>query len=160
MSSSVLVYALFFVLFDYFFRYNPHEAAQVFFYLNEFFRLGLQAENIGVITPYTKQVREIRQLLREAEFPLPKVGTVEDFQGQEFDVVLLSTVRSSRDYIACDVEHSLGFVSNPRRLNVAISRPKALLVVIGNPALLSYDTYWRTVIGYCMENGAYTGCNF
>lgn len=105
-------------------------------------------------------MREIRQLLREAEFDLPKVGTVEDFQGREFDVVLLSTVRSSSYQVASDVQHSLGFVSSPRRLNVAISRPKVLLVIIGNPALLCRDVHWRTVIQYCMEHGAYTGCAF
>jgi len=140
--------------------FNPHEAAQVFYYVNEFYRLGLGEENIGIITPYSKQVREIKQLFREAEFSLPKIGTVEDFQGQEFDVILLSTVRSQRDFIPSDLEHSLGFVSSPRRLNVAISRPKVLLVIIGNPALLCCDTYWRTVIGYCVESGAYTGCHF
>ncbi|XP_060535428.1 probable RNA helicase armi isoform X2 [Cylas formicarius] len=139
--------------------YNPHEVAQVFYYVNELYRLGCEPAQLGVITPYTKQVKEIKSVLKEAEFTLPKVGTVEDFQGQEFDVVILSTVRSSRDYVASDVEHSLGFVSSPRRLNVAISRSKALLVIVGNPNLLCYDTYWRTVIAHCVSLGAYTGCD-
>ncbi|XP_066250073.1 probable RNA helicase armi [Euwallacea similis] len=140
--------------------YNPHEAAQVFYYMNEFLRLGVQASAIGIITPYVKQVREIRAILREAEFPMPKVGTVDDFQGQEFDIILLSTVRSSSDFLPCDLQHSLGFVSSPRRLNVAISRSKALLIIIGNPRLLANDIYWRTVIQYCVTNGAYIGCSF
>ncbi|XP_066155277.1 probable RNA helicase armi [Euwallacea fornicatus] len=140
--------------------YNPHEAAQVFYYMNEFLRLGVQASAIGIITPYAKQVREIRTILREAEFPVPKVGTVDDFQGQEFDIIVLSTVRSSSDLLPCDLQHSLGFVSSPRRLNVAISRSKALLIIIGNPRLLAKDIYWRTVIQDCVTNGAYTGCSF
>ncbi|KAJ8978565.1 hypothetical protein NQ317_012088 [Molorchus minor] len=105
-------------------------------------------------------VKEIRSLLIEAEFDIPKIGTVEEFQGQEFDVIILSTVRSCSDYIPTDVLHSLGFVSSPRRLNVAISRPKSLLLVIGNPRLLCFDMYWRYVIKYCFERGSYVGCDF
>uniref|UniRef100_A0AAR5P8T6 RNA helicase n=1 Tax=Dendroctonus ponderosae TaxID=77166 RepID=A0AAR5P8T6_DENPD len=140
--------------------FNPHEAAQVFYYVNELFRLGLSEKNIGIITPYTKQVKEIRELLKEAEFSVPRVGTVEDFQGVEFDVIILSTVRSSQNHVARDVQHGLGFLSNPRRLNVALSRPKSLLIIIGNPGLLASDTCWRHVIQYCVKNGAYTGCTF
>ncbi|KAJ8941274.1 hypothetical protein NQ318_016939, partial [Aromia moschata] len=65
--------------------YNPHEAAQVFYYVNEFYRMGLSNKQIGIITPYIKQVKEIRSLLVEAEFDIPKIGTVEEFQGQEYD---------------------------------------------------------------------------
>lgn len=98
-------------------------------------------------------------MLIEAEFNLPKIGTVEEFQGQEFEVILLSTVRSCQEYISNDVQHTLGFITCPRRLNVVISRPKALLIVIGNPNLLCVDSYWRSVLKYCLENGSYTGCD-
>ncbi|KAL1516540.1 hypothetical protein ABEB36_000447 [Hypothenemus hampei] len=136
--------------------YNPQEVAQVFYYVNGLVKAGLKADQIGIITPYNKQSKEIRRILQEAEFDLPRIGTVEDFQGQEFDVIILSTVRSSKDYLSYDLRHSLGFVANPKRLNVAISRPKCLLIIIGNPALLSQDTYWRTVIDYCVNYGIYT----
>ncbi|XP_018571512.1 probable RNA helicase armi [Anoplophora glabripennis] len=139
--------------------YNPHEAAQLFYYVNELYRLGVKSSQVGIITPYIKQVKEIRALLIEAEFDIPKIGTVEEFQGQEFDVILLSTVRSCQEYVSVDVQHSLGFVTSPRRLNVAISRPKTLLVIIGNPNLLCVDPYWRSVLKYCLENGSYTGCD-
>ncbi|KAG5887039.1 hypothetical protein JTB14_029998 [Gonioctena quinquepunctata] len=140
--------------------YNPHEAAQVFYYVNEFYRLGLGSANIGIIAPYIKQVKEIRSMLIEAEFDVPKIGTVEEFQGQEFDVILLSTVRSCERYVSSDIVHSLGFVASPKRLNVAVSRAKCLLVVIGNPNLLCRDTYWRSVLKYSVDNGCYTGCDF
>ena len=90
---------------------------------------------------------------------IPKVGSVEEFQGQERSVIILSTVRSTTDYVAEDVKCALGFVAAPRRLNVAITRARALLIIIGNPYLLSEDPYWRTVLKYCIERHAYTGCS-
>lgn len=103
-------------------------------------------------------MKEIRALLTEAEFDLPKIGTVEEFQGQEFDVILISTVRSCQEFIPFDVTHSLGFVASPKRLNVAISRAKSLLIIIGNPTLLCQDVHWRSVVKYCIDKGCYIGC--
>ncbi|VEN36259.1 unnamed protein product [Callosobruchus maculatus] len=140
--------------------YNPYEAAQIFYYVNELYRMGVKSSSIGVITPYIKQIQEIRSLMIEAEFLVPKVGTVEEFQGQEYDVVLLSTVRSCPEYVTFDVFHKLGFMVNPKRLNVAISRAKSLLVIVGNPKLLGQDIYWRSVIEYCLQKGCYVGCDF
>lgn len=140
--------------------FNPDEASQVFFYVNELYRLGIKAEDIGIISPYDKQVKQIRALLNEAEFAVPKVGSVEEFQGQEFPIILLSTVRSSEQYIQGDIKHTLGFLAHPRRLNVAITRGKSLTVIIGNPNLLSLDQHWCHVLKYCLENNAYIGCQF
>lgn len=97
--------------------------------------------------------------MTEAEFDIPKIGTIEEFQGQEFDVILISTVRSCEEYVPCDITHSLGFVSSPKRLNVAVSRAKSLLIIIGNPHLLCYDIYWRDVVKYCIDKGCYIGCD-
>lgn len=137
--------------------FNPDEAAQIFFYVNELYRLGLKASDIGIITPYIKQVQELRAVLTEAEFDIPKIGTVEDFQGQEYQVILMSTVRSSESFLEIDSLYALGFVSNPKRINVAISRAKTLLIIVGNSNLLCSDVHWRSVVKYCVENGAYTG---
>lgn len=104
------------------------------------------------------QVKEIRSLLIEAEFDIPKIGTVEEFQGQEFDVILISTVRSCQEYVPLDICHSLGFVASPKRLNVAVSRAKSLLIIIGNPNLLCRDVHWRSVVKYCVDKGSYVGC--
>lgn len=97
-------------------------------------------------------------MLDAAEFEMPKIGTVEEFQGQEFKVVLLSTVRSNEKHLQHDTKFGMGFVACAKRLNVAITRAEALLVVIGNPHLLSKDLHWRSVIKYCVENNAYCGC--
>ena len=104
-------------------------------------------------------MHQIKDLLLELEIETPKVGSVEEFQGQERNVIILSTVRSKTNHVSEDLKHALGFVAAPRRLNVAITRARALLIIIGNPYLLFEDPYWRTVLTYCRERDAYTGCS-
>lgn len=103
-------------------------------------------------------MKQIRSVLIQAEFDLPKIGTVEEFQGQECKVILLSTVRSNVSYVKSDVKCSIGFVSSPRRLNVSLTRARVLTVIIGNPYLLVTDIYWRTVLNHCIKNDSYCGC--
>uniref|UniRef100_A0A670YHZ1 RNA helicase n=1 Tax=Pseudonaja textilis TaxID=8673 RepID=A0A670YHZ1_PSETE len=86
-----------------------------------------------------------------------KVGSVEEFQGQERRVVLISTVRSSSNYFGMDEEFNLGFLNNPKRLNVSLTRAKALLIIIGNPTTLSKDPYWNEFLKYCKRNQAWKG---
>lgn len=120
---------------------------------------GVGPDDIGIITPYTKQVKVIRNMIAEHEIKVPKVGTVEEFQGQERMVVLMSTVRSSNEMLHQDRFFKLGFVSNPKRLNVSISRARALLVVFGNPHLLANDVSWRYLLRQCIQNNTYRGCD-
>lgn len=97
----------------------------------------------------------MRGLLYRLAMPIPKVGSVEEFQGQERLAVIFSAVRSSED---CE-EEGLGFLSSPNRLNTALTRARALLVVIGDPHLLAQDPTWRALIEYCVAREAYVGCN-
>ncbi|XP_062451285.1 helicase MOV-10 [Rhea pennata] len=121
--------------------------------------------DIGVISPYRKQVEKIRKavtsldhdLRKLPDIGLLKVGSVEQFQGQERRVVLISTVRSCSEYLRLDETFKLGFLKNPKRFNVALTRAKALLIVVGNPAVLSKDHHWRRFLTYCKEEGGYTG---
>jgi helicase MOV-10 len=75
------------------------------------------------------------------------VGSVEEFQGQERRAILISTVRSSHDHLEFDAKHRLGFLANPKRFNVSITRAKALIVIVGNPAILLHDPNcrWQSV---------------
>lgn len=75
-------------------------------------------------------------------------------------MVILSVVRSLENFVTNDIQHNLGFIFCPRRLNVAITRAQALLVIVGNPNLLARDPHWRSVLHYCVERGAYCGCTF
>ncbi|XP_041348540.1 RNA helicase Mov10l1-like [Gigantopelta aegis] len=142
--------------------YNPMETVLVVQYLQALLEHGpfhLDTDNIGIITPYRKQVEKIRLLIDKLNVPRVKVGSVEEFQGQERLVIIISTVRSSPKLMGFDLRHTLGFLSNAKRFNVSITRAQALLLVIGDPHTLAQDTYWMELIKYCADNGAYVGCD-
>nr|DBA31271.1 TPA: hypothetical protein GDO54_007147 [Pyxicephalus adspersus] len=142
--------------------FNPCEAVQVMRYcciLAKHVTTSVSAKEIGVITPYRKQVEKIRTLLRTADLMDIKVGSVEEFQGQEFLVIIISMVRSCEESIYKDSRTLLGFLSNPKRFNVATTRPKALLIVLGNPHVLLKDPCVSALLEYSIIHGAYTGCN-
>ncbi|XP_053100870.1 helicase MOV-10 isoform X2 [Hemicordylus capensis] len=122
-------------------------------------------KEIGIISPYRKQVEKIRQAIRLELKNLSnikdlKVGSVEEFQGQERRVILISTVRSSSEYFAMDEEFHLGFLKNPKRFNVAVTRAKALLIIVGNPITLHKDPHWGEFLKYCTDNGASRGYQY
>ncbi len=55
-------------------------------------------------------------------------------------------------------QHNLGFLTNPKRFNVAVTRAQALLIVVGNPRVLAADEHWGELLWHCADHGAYTGC--
>ncbi|XP_050841860.1 RNA helicase Mov10l1 [Serinus canaria] len=141
--------------------FNPAEAVQVMMYCCQLARSeysSVPVTDIGVIAPYRKQVEKIRFLLRSIDLEDIKVGTVEEFQGQEYMVIILSTVRSQKVVID-DEKHSLGFLCNPKRFNVAITRAKALLIVVGNPHVLVKDPCFCALLEYSLRNRVYIGCD-
>jgi len=113
-------------------------------------------QDIGIITPYRAQASKIRAALRTINTAI-KVASVEEYQGQERRVIIVSTVRSSRSFIEHDLRHTLGFVANPRRFNVAVTRAQALLIVVGDPSVLSLDPLWRRFLNYVYNNGGWDG---
>ncbi|XP_075064987.1 RNA helicase Mov10l1 isoform X2 [Mixophyes fleayi] len=142
--------------------FNPSEAVQVMRYcciLAKHVTTSVSAKDIGVITPYRKQGEKIRTLLRTVDLMDLKVGSVEEFQGQEYLVIIISMVRSCEESSYGDERSLLGFLSNPKRFNVATTRPKALLIVLGNPHILVKDPCACALLEYSIINGAYTGCN-
>ena len=113
--------------------------------------------DIGIITPYNRQAKVIKDLLISHNYTLrPKlnqigrpsydiaVGSVEMFQGSERKIIIVSTVRSFG---------SLGFLTCPQRFNVAVTRAKELLIVIGNAKSLAKDENWGTLIHYAQRRG-------
>lgn len=120
---------------------------------------NMKEEDIGIITPYRQQVLKIKQTLESIDLPEIKVGSVEQFQGQERRVIIISTVRSTIKHNDFDRLYCLGFLSNHRRFNVAITRAISLLVIIGNPHIISRDYYWHRLLWHCVENSSYLGCS-
>ena len=108
---------------------------------------------IGIISPYKSQVRQIKEkvyklLKHYCDVYNPQeyveINTVDAFQGREKDIIIFSCVRSSK-------ERNLGFVSDYRRMNVAITRARHCLYVIGNSQTLNKDKNWRDLILYCKD---------
>ncbi|XP_033181897.1 putative helicase mov-10-B.2 isoform X2 [Anabas testudineus] len=127
----------------------------------------LSPKDIGIITPYRKQVEKIQKALKSApalrrwsDMKELKVGSVEEFQGQERKIIMVSTVRSSINYVKMDKDFNIGFLSNEKRFNVAMTRARSLLIVVGNPVILNKDPTWEKFISYCVKENGYTGFDF
>ena len=76
------------------------------------------------------------------------VNTVDSFQGQEKDLIIVSTVRSND-------KGSIGFLGDERRINVTITRSKHLLIVVGNPQTLQKNGTWHQYISFLKKNNLY-----
>ena len=120
---------------------NPSEAAWVVKILSDFVEAGsLEIQDIGIVTPYAGQVRAIRDMIPESMQSV-EVRTVDGYQGREKDLIIFSCVRSNKD-------GNVGFLSDRRRLNVALTRARRGLVVLGNPETLRHDQNWRSWLEY------------
>lgn len=109
--------------------------------------------SIGVIAPYKEQVRVLRNQLRAspmlAEFmPWISINTVDGFQGQERDVMYISLVRSN-------AKGEIGFLADIRRMNVAMTRARKKLVIVGDSATLGNHHFYQAFLDYVDEIGAY-----
>ncbi|XP_065103210.1 putative helicase mov-10-B.2 [Paramisgurnus dabryanus] len=127
----------------------------------------ISPKEIGIIAPYRKQVEKIRQAINTHEeiqncmnINNLKVGSVEEFQGQERKVIIVSAVRSSGKFISLDEMFNIGFLKNEKRFNVAVTRAKALFIMVGNPIILRTDANWGRFIDFCTEQGGYIGFHF
>lgn len=107
--------------------------------------------DFGIISPYKAQVQYLRQQLRRDSFFRPlrdrfTVNTVDGFQGQERDVILISLVRANDN-------GQIGFLSDLRRMNVAITRARMKLIIIGDASTLSRHAFYRKFYEYIQEKG-------
>lgn len=117
---------------------------------------SISEDDIGVLAMYRKQVYLIRKLFREEDLRKIRVGTIEDYQGQEERIIIISTVLSDLNDLPLG-SFARSFFQNPNRFNVAITRAKALLVAIGNPTALAQDSNWKTFIRHCYARSSVFG---
>ncbi|KAI6956193.1 DNA helicase, partial [Hortaea werneckii] len=110
-------------------KVNENEALLVSHHVRNLIQAGLEPEDIAVITPYNGQLALLSGLLRE-RFRGIELGSVDGFQGREKEAVVVSLVRSN-------AEGEVGFLGERRRLNVAMTRPKRHLCVIGDAEVVS-----------------------
>ncbi len=142
--------------------FNPEEARFACSHLNEtIVRVGVgrfKQENwtIGLVAPYSAQVRMLRNLIFETfEFPNLKafanmitIDTVDGFQGQERDLMLISLTRSNE-------KGEIGFLSDTRRMNVALTRAKRKLILIGDSSTLAQNPFFDALLAYFEEKEGY-----
>ncbi|PIA32540.1 hypothetical protein AQUCO_04400027v1 [Aquilegia coerulea] len=130
---------------------NRTEAGNVEKIVTTFLRSGVVPNQIGVITPYEGQRAYIvnymsrNGALRQQLYKEIEVASVDSFQGREKDYIILSCVRSN--------EHQgIGFLNDPRRLNVALTRARYGIVVLGNPKVLSKQPLWNSLLTHYKEH--------
>lgn len=126
------------------------EASNVEKIVTKFFRSGILPSQIGVITPYEGQrsyvvnYMQYNGSLKKELYKEVEVASVDAFQGREKDYIILSCVRSN--------EHQgIGFLNDPRRLNVALTRAKYGMVILGNPKVLSKVSISSRNISWCLS---------
>jgi superfamily I DNA and/or RNA helicase len=129
---------------------NPVEAEAVASWVRALVQSGVPESAIGVITPYLSQAKRIRRLLDTAQIGV-EVKSVDGFQGREKEVVNISFVRANRD-------GAIGFVRDARRLNVAMTRAKSKLVMIGNKKTLQTNAPFDALFAWLQtrENACVT----
>ena len=138
---------------------NSQEARLVIHTLRDYVEMlspqKVESERVdfGVITPYRGQARLIRRLLKMQHYfrKLKRhitVGTVDGFQGQERDVIVISLVRDNAD-------GKIGFLRDLRRMNVAITRARMKLIIVGNAATLSRHRFYRELAEHIKEHGEF-----
>jgi superfamily I DNA and/or RNA helicase len=126
-------------------RLNPQEAELVAKKVTEFLSAGLSPKDLAIITPYAAQVRHLRSLVNIDEI---EIDTVDGFQGREKMAVIVSLVRSNTD-------GEIGFLGDTRRMNVALTRARRKLIVIGDSATISAHPFYQSLVNYFEEIGAY-----
>lgn len=126
-------------------RYNPEEAQLVLSELKKMIEAGVPPSEIAVISPYSAQVRLLSSLFSA---PGLEIDSVDGFQGREKELVIVSLVRSN-------LTGELGFLNDTRRMNVAMTRARRKLVVIGDSATLSSLPFYKAFIAYAEGALAY-----
>ncbi len=126
-------------------RYNPEEAGLVLSMLERMLKAGVPPREIAVISAYSAQVR---LLASRSPHPDVEIDSVDGFQGREKELVIVSLVRSN-------LLGEMGFLADTRRMNVAMTRAKKKLIVVGDSATLSSLKFYKDFIQYSEESGAY-----
>lgn len=136
-------------------RVNKAEAELLLATLNDYInkigkeRFLAERLDVGIISPYKVQTQYLRQQIKKREEfrqfrNVISVNTVDGFQGQERDIIMISLVRSNDN-------GQIGFLSDLRRMNVAMTRARMKLIIFGNKATLSHHAFYKKLIAYVEE---------
>jgi ATP-dependent RNA/DNA helicase IGHMBP2 len=126
---------------------NPMEAVLAIRKAMDLIGLGVRPQDIAIITPYTAQVRLLREQMKNEAV---EIGSIDGFQGREKEAVILSLVRSNPD-------NEIGFLRDTRRMNVALTRARRKLIVIGDSATIANHPFYSGLLSHFDTLGAYHG---
>ncbi|MEE3373143.1 MAG: AAA domain-containing protein [Planctomycetota bacterium] len=126
-------------------RRNPAEGKFVLEQVGYLCDAGIRPQDIAVIAPYAAQVRWLRD---QSPWDDLEIDTVDGFQGREKEAVVISTVRSNKD-------QEIGFLADERRMNVALTRAKRRLIVIGDSATLAANQFFAELLDWFESVGSY-----
>ena len=126
-------------------RENEGEARLASRLLDELLSAGILPRNIALLTPYVAQARLLKSMVK---VPGLEIGSVDGFQGREKEATIVSLVRSNDDA-------EVGFLSDTRRMNVAMTRARRLLIVIGDSATIGRHPFYSRFIAYAEKHGAH-----
>ncbi|KAL7499976.1 hypothetical protein ACHAWT_010917 [Skeletonema menzelii] len=118
---------------------------------------GVAPHKIGVMSPFRGQVVAIRKRCRAKHHHDVNVGTIENFQGVEQDVIIFSLTRSNPSFVENDMKRRMGVFGMPKQANVALTRAENLFIVIGNPESMWDDQLWRQWLLWVFRNGLWYG---
>ncbi|MDB4929277.1 MAG: Superfamily helicase [Myxococcaceae bacterium] len=127
---------------------NPGNAERVAAEVRRLVSRGVAPADIGVITPYQAQVREIRDRLSELVDAGLEVSSVDGFQGREKLVIIVDLVR-------CNDEGEIGFLKDVRRMNVALTRARRWMMVVGDGGLMARHRYYKGLLEHAESTGAW-----
>ncbi|MFT7585132.1 MAG: ATP-dependent RNA/DNA helicase IGHMBP2 [Cellvibrionaceae bacterium] len=129
-------------------RKNPQEAELAIKKVLALIEAGVPASKIAIITPYSAQVSLLGDRLAELNLNEVDLGSVDGFQGRESEAVIISMVRSNGD-------GEIGFLSEQRRMNVALTRARRKLIIIGDSATITVDEFFGRMLEWVEKIGGY-----
>jgi superfamily I DNA and/or RNA helicase len=125
-------------------RLNRQEATLIAQKVADLLQGGIAPGDIGIITPYSAQVQLLRSQLDEAI----EIFSVDGFQGREKEVILISLVRANE-------RGEVGFLAETRRMNVALTRARRKLIVVGDSATITTHPFFDRLVAHWEASGAY-----
>jgi superfamily I DNA and/or RNA helicase len=126
-------------------RENQGEAELAVRLMERLLSAGLKPGQVALLTPYVAQAKKLKAVVR---VPGLEIGSVDGFQGREKEATIVSLVRSNEDA-------EVGFLSDTRRMNVAMTRARRLLIVIGDSATIGQHPFYARFIDYADKHGAH-----
>lgn len=135
--------------------YNVRESQKAIAYSQDLLASGHVEDqsNICIMSPFPSQVNLLRKMARQSRLWGLNIGPTDAFQGLESRVVILCTTRARKRFLEQDKVKGVGIVGEKQKFNVALTRAKEGLIVLGNPWVLAEDEYWQTFMQFCWRNG-------